>query len=80
MKLLVADETFIGKPLIWISDRVFLRFSDYRLIDGSLHALAALGQGTARVLGRIQSGSLQLYAFLVLAGIVGALAWSLRHV
>ena len=75
-----AYESFIGKPLLWVSDRVFLRLSDYRLIDGSLHALAALGQGTARVLGRIQSGSLQFYAFLVLAGIVGALAWSLRHV
>ena len=75
-----AYETLIGRPLLWISDRVFLRFGDYRILDGSLHGLAALGQRTAGVLGRIQTGNLHLYAFLVLAGIVATLAWSLRHV
>jgi NADH-quinone oxidoreductase subunit L len=75
-----AYEALIGKPLMWISDRVFLRFGDQRLLDGSLHGLAALGQRASRVLGRIQAGSLQLYAFLVLAGIVATLAWSLVHV
>jgi len=70
----------IGRPLLWISDRVFLRFGDYRILDGSLHELAALGQRTAGVLARIQTGNLHLYAFLVLAGIVATLAWSLRHV
>jgi NADH-quinone oxidoreductase subunit L len=75
-----AYETLIGRPLLWISDRVFLRLGDYRILDGSLHGLAALGQRTAGVLGRIQTGNLHLYAFLVLAGIVATLAWSLRHV
>ena len=74
-----AYARFIGKPLMWISERVFLRFGDQRMLDGSLHGLAALGQRASRVLGAIQSGSLQLYAFLVLAGIVATLAWSLRH-
>jgi NADH-quinone oxidoreductase subunit L len=74
-----AYEAFIGKPLLWISERVFLRFGDQRILDGSIDGLAALGQRASRVLGRIQSGSLQLYAFLVLAGIVAALAWTLRH-
>jgi NADH-quinone oxidoreductase subunit L len=71
---------FIERPLLWVSDRVFLRFGDYRVFDGALHGLAALGQGTARVLGRVQTGSLHVYAFLVLAGMVAALAWSLAHV
>jgi NADH-quinone oxidoreductase subunit L len=75
-----AYASLIAKPLMWISDRVFLRFGDQRVLDGSLHGLAALGQRTSRVLGRIQAGSLQLYAFLVLAGIVATLAWSLAHV
>ena len=72
-------ESFLHRPLLWISDHVFLRFGDRRLFDGALHGLAALGQGTARVLARIQTGSLHLYAFLVLAGIVATLYWSLRH-
>ncbi|MEP7260968.1 MAG: NADH-quinone oxidoreductase subunit L [Usitatibacter sp.] len=75
-----AYQAWIGKPLLWISERVFLRFGDQRLFDGTLHALAALGRGTAAVLGRIQTGSLHLYAFLVLSGIATALWWSLRHV
>jgi len=75
-----AYEALIHRPLLWISERVFLGFGDRRLFDGTLHALAALGRGAAVVLGRVQTGSLQLYALLVLAGIVGALAWSLRNV
>ena len=72
-------QALIGKPLLWISERVFLDFGDRRLFDGALHGLAALGRGSARALARVQTGNLQLYAFLVLAGLVAALAWSLRH-
>ena len=75
-----AYEAFIHKPLLWVSERVFLGIGDRRLFDGTLHGLAALGRGTAALLGRVQTGSLHLYAFLVLAGLAGALAWSLRHV
>jgi NADH-quinone oxidoreductase subunit L len=74
-----AIERFIGKPLLWVSERVFLRLGDFGLIDGSLHGIAAIGRGAARVLGRVQTGNLHLYAFLVLAGLVAVLAWSLRH-
>jgi NADH-quinone oxidoreductase subunit L len=74
-----AYERFIGRPLMWISDAVFLRLGDQRILDGTLHALAALGRGTAGLLGRIQTGSLHLYAFLVLGGLAAALWWSLRH-
>src|SRR6187431_1768347 len=30
-------EGVLGKPLVWTSDRVFLRFGDRALIDGTLH-------------------------------------------
>ncbi len=72
-------EAVIGKPLVWLSDAVFLRFSDRRVIDGTLNGLAALGQRSAGALGRVQTGSLHLYAWFVLIGIVGALLWSWRH-
>jgi NADH-quinone oxidoreductase subunit L len=73
-------EAVIGRPLVWLSDAVFLRLGDRRVLDGTLNGLAALGQRSAGVLGRVQTGSLQLYAWLVLVGIVGTLLWSWRHV
>jgi NADH-quinone oxidoreductase subunit L len=73
-------EAVIGRPLVWISDAVFLRLGDRRVLDGTLNGLASLGRRSAGVLSRVQTGSLQLYALLVLVGIVGALLWSWRHV
>jgi len=77
-----VDEIYdrlIGKPLYWISDRVFFDLGDHRIIDGTLHGFAALGRSTAGVLARIQTGNLHLYAWLVLAGIALALVWSSTH-
>ena len=73
-------ERVIVKPLAWFSDVVLLRGSDQMLLDGSLNGLALLAQRTAGLLGRAQTGSLHLYALLVMVGIVGALLWSWRHV
>jgi NADH-quinone oxidoreductase subunit L len=70
----------IAKPLYWISDRVFLRVGDRALLDGSLHGLAALARRTAGALGRVQTGSLHLYAFFVLLGSLGCLLLVWRHV
>jgi NADH-quinone oxidoreductase subunit L len=78
-----VDELYdrlIDRPLVWASDRVFLRFSDRGVLDGTLNGLAAAGRGGAGLLGRLQTGSLHLYAWFVLLGIVGALVWSWRHV
>jgi NADH-quinone oxidoreductase subunit L len=77
-----VDELYdllIARPLYWVSDRVFLRIGDRLLIDGSLHGLAALAQRSASRLSRVQTGNLQLYAFLVLVGMAAALLWSWRH-
>ncbi|HTR56744.1 MAG TPA: NADH-quinone oxidoreductase subunit L [Casimicrobiaceae bacterium] len=74
-----AYEALIGRPLVWISDRVFLRLGDQKIIDGTLHGFAALARRTAGGLTRVQNGSLQFYALLLLIGIVASLAWSFRH-
>ena len=78
-----VDELYdraIGRPLQWVSERVFLGIGDRLLLDGSLNGLAALAQRAAGVLGRIQTGSLHLYAFFVLAGSIACLVWIWRHV
>ena len=78
-----VDELYdrvIVKPLVWFSDMVLLRGSDKMLLDGSLNGLASLAQRTAGLLSRAQTGSLHVYALLVMVGIVGALLWSWRHV
>jgi NADH-quinone oxidoreductase subunit L len=74
-----AYDRLLARPLYWISDRVFLRLGDQKLLDGSLHGIAALGRRSARGLSRVQTGNLHLYALLVLVGIVIAVAWSAQH-
>ena len=73
-------ERFIGQPLVWLSERVFLRLSDRWLLDGSLHTLAAGGRWGGELFASVQSGRLHRYAWLVVMGLVGALLWGWRHV
>jgi NADH-quinone oxidoreductase subunit L len=72
-------EAMLGRPLQWLSQRVFLQFGDRALIDGTLHALSGMAQRTAAMLGAVQAGSLHRYALLVVLGVLAAVAWSLRH-
>ncbi len=72
-------EATLGRPLEWLSRRVFLGLGDRVLIDGTLHGLAGLARAAAGALSRVQAGSLQAYVLLGLAGLVLLLAWSLRH-
>jgi NADH-quinone oxidoreductase subunit L len=72
-------ERIVARPLVWVSDTIFLRLGDRTLLDGTLNGLAALGQRGAGLLARLQTGNLHLYAWFVLSGIVGALLWSWRH-
>jgi NADH-quinone oxidoreductase subunit L len=69
-------ERVLERPLLWLSDRVFLRLFDRVLIDGSLHGLVMLGRGGARVLSWMQAGRVQLYLWFVSMGLAGALLWS----
>ncbi|MBK6981964.1 MAG: NADH-quinone oxidoreductase subunit L [Betaproteobacteria bacterium] len=77
-----VDELYdriVGRPLVWISDAVFLKLGDRLLIDGTLNGLASLAQRAAGRLSRVQTGSLHKYAFLVLVGMVASLVWMWRH-
>ena len=77
-----VDELYdraINRPLLWISDAVFLKVGDRLLVDGTLNGLAALAQRAAGRLSRVQTGSLHKYAFMVLAGMVASLVWMWRN-
>ncbi|MCX7893025.1 MAG: NADH-quinone oxidoreductase subunit L [Burkholderiales bacterium] len=78
-----VDELYdavLARPLLWVSEKVFLGLGDRKLLDGTLNGMAALASRGAGLLGRVQIGSLQFYAFLVLAATVAVILWSWRHV
>jgi NADH-quinone oxidoreductase subunit L len=72
-------ENLIHRPILWMSDKVFLNFGDRRLFDGTLHGMASLATSSGRVLTRVQTGSLHLYILLVMIGSFLALVWSWAH-
>jgi NADH-quinone oxidoreductase subunit L len=72
-------ENFLGRPLNWISERIFLGLGDRFLIDGSLNGMAALAQRAAGRLSRVETGNLQFYVLLAVLGVIGCLAWIWRH-
>ncbi|MDP1900308.1 MAG: NADH-quinone oxidoreductase subunit L [Rubrivivax sp.] len=72
-------EAVLGRPLNWISKRIFLQLGDRALIDGTLHGLSGLAKLTAGAFSSVQTGSLHRYAFFVVIGVMAAVAWSVRH-
>jgi len=72
-------EAALGRPLMWISERVFLGMGDRALIDGSLHGLTAVAQRAAGRLSRVETGNLQFYVLLAVLGIIASLAWMWRN-
>ncbi len=78
-----VDEIYdavLARPLTWVSKNVFLDIGDRAILDGTLDGMARLARRTAGALARIQTGQLQLYVLLALAGVAGALWWSWSHV
>ncbi len=72
-------ENVLGRPLNWISERIFLGLGDRFLIDGSLNGMAALAQRAAGRLSRVETGNLQFYVLLAVLGVIASLAWIWRH-
>jgi NADH-quinone oxidoreductase subunit L len=73
-------DAVLGRPLNWISERVFLNVGDRFLIDGALNGLADVTRRAAGRLGRVETGQLQWYVAMAVLGIVGCLAWVWRNV
>jgi NADH-quinone oxidoreductase subunit L len=72
-------ENVLGRPLNWISERIFLGLGDRFLIDGSLNGMASLAQRAAGRLSRVETGNLQFYVLPAVLGVIASLAWIWRH-
>jgi NADH-quinone oxidoreductase subunit L len=72
-------DALLGRPITWVSRRVFLQLGDRWLIDGTLHLLAASARRGAAAFGALQAGGLQRYAFYAVLGVLAAVAWGMRH-
>ncbi len=70
----------VTRPILWVSERLFLRIVDHRLIDGTLNGLAWLTRRAAAGLARVQAGGLQRYALLAALGFAACIAWAWHHV
>ena len=73
-------EAALGRPLNWLSRRIFLQLGDRTLFDGTLHLLAGTARALASAFGAMQSGGVHRYALYVVLGLLAAIAWSVRHV
>jgi NADH-quinone oxidoreductase subunit L len=58
------------RPAIWLA-KEFWQVGDVTLIDGVPNGLAAMAEDGSRVAVRIQTGSIAIYAFTMLIGLVG---------
>lgn len=73
-----VDELYdlvLGRPLVWISENIFLKAGDRMLLDGTLNGLGSLAHRAAALLARVQNGSLHVYGLLVMAGLVLMVVW-----
>ncbi len=57
------------RPALWLA-REFWKVGDGQVIDGVPNGLASLAQGGSRQVVRIQTGSMAVYAFTMLIGLV----------
>jgi NADH-quinone oxidoreductase subunit L len=64
----VYDAVFV-RPAIWLA-RTLWQVGDVRIIDGVPNGLAALTQDGSRAASRLQTGSIAVYGFTMLIGVV----------
>jgi NADH-quinone oxidoreductase subunit L len=61
------------RPALWLANE-FWKVGDVTIIDGVPNGLAALAQDGSRQVVRIQTGSIAVYAFTMLIGLVGLIS------
>ena len=67
--------TFIGRPLFWLSQFVLFRGVDTGLIDGIVDGTGLGIEGSGEGLRRLETGNVQHYAFVYLLGVLAIAAY-----
>jgi NADH-quinone oxidoreductase subunit L len=68
-------DTLFVRPLYWISERLLWKWADVGLIDGAVNGTAALVIRAGDIMRRTQVGLIQVYAAVVVIGVVIIIAW-----
>ncbi len=68
-------DTLVVRPLDWISERVFWKWTDIGLIDGAVNGTASLIMRVGDVVRRTQVGLIQVYAAVLVIGVVVVIGW-----
>lgn len=68
-------QAIIVKPMVWVSREVLWPIVDAGLIDGAVNGVGRMVQSGSNLIGRLQSGLVNTYAFSIVAGSVLILGW-----
>ncbi len=68
-------EAAIIKPIVRGSEVILWKIADIKLIDGFVNGVASLIGGISSKIRKIQTGVAQIYALVMMLGIVAALFW-----
>ncbi len=64
-------DAIVVRPLMWVSDRALWRVMDVRVIDGAfVNGSAAVARALGWVGSRVQTGSVKMYMFLFVVGVL----------
>ncbi len=70
-----AYDAAVVTPLVKGSETVLWKFTDSKIIDGTINGVASLIGVISRNIRKIQNGVAQSYAIVMMLGIVAALLW-----
>lgn len=71
-------DKFIVEPTKWVSEKVFLRLVDNKLIDGLIYLIAITLDLFGRILRLFQTGYVQTYAFFISLGVALIIYYIMR--
>ena len=70
----VYDATVVN-PIVNGSEKVLWKFTDNKIIDGIVNGAASLIEVISRNIRKLENGIAQVYAVIMMLGIVAALFW-----
>jgi NADH-quinone oxidoreductase subunit L len=70
----IYDATIVS-PIVHGSEKILWKFTDNKIIDGVVNGAASLIDVISRNIRKLQTGIAQVYALIMMLGLVAALCW-----